>query len=120
MSSHPASDPDCLFCRIVADEIPSERVLETDEAIAFRDIAPQAPTHVLVIPRHHVADAHALTDADDGLIGRLFAAARRVADDAGLASGYRIVTNVGEEAGQTVQHLHLHVLGGRPMRWPPG
>ena len=113
-------DPDCLFCRIVADEIPSDRVYEDDEVIAFRDIAPRAPTHVLVIPRRHVADAHALTNADDALLGRLFAAARRVADDAGLDRGYRVVTNVGPESGQTVFHLHLHILGGRPMAWPPG
>jgi histidine triad (HIT) family protein len=113
-------DPDCLFCRIVADEIPSDRVYEDDAVIAFRDIAPRAPTHVLVIPRRHVADAHALSGEDDALLGRLFAAARRVADDAGLDRGYRVVTNVGPESGQTVFHLHLHVLGGRPMAWPPG
>ena len=113
-------DPDCLFCRIVADEVPSDRVYEDDEVIAFRDIAPRAPTHVLVIPRRHVADAHALGDDDDALLGRLFAAARRVADDAGLDGGYRVVTNVGPDSGQTVFHLHLHVLGGRPMTWPPG
>jgi histidine triad (HIT) family protein len=113
-------DPDCLFCRIVADEIPSDRVYEDDAVIAFRDIAPRAPTHVLVIPRRHIADAHAVGDGDDALLGRLFAAARRVADDAGLERGYRVVTNVGPESGQTVFHLHLHVLGGRPMAWPPG
>jgi len=113
-------DPDCLFCRIVAGEIPSDRVLETDEVIAFSDINPRAPTHVLVIPRRHIADAHALTDQDGPLLAALFGAARRIADAAGLANGYRIVTNVGEEAGQSVFHLHLHLLGGRPMRWPPG
>jgi histidine triad (HIT) family protein len=120
MSTHPSAEADCLFCRIVAGAIPSDRVYEDDETVAFRDIAPQAPTHVLVIPRRHVADAHALTDADDALLGRLFAAARRVADDADLADGYRVVTNVGEDAGQSVNHLHLHVLGGRSMTWPPG
>ena len=113
-------EPDCLFCRIVADEIPSDRVFEDDEVIAFRDIAPRAPTHVLVIPRRHIPDANALTDADGDLLARLFGAVRRVADDAGLERGYRVVTNIGPESGQTVFHLHLHLLGGRVMAWPPG
>jgi histidine triad (HIT) family protein len=113
-------DPECLFCRIVAEEIPSDRVYEDDDVIAFRDIAPRAPTHVLVVPRRHIADAHALTDDDGPLLAALFAALRRVADEAGLARGYRVVTNVGPESGQTVFHLHLHLLGGRPMTWPPG
>ena len=113
-------DSDCLFCRIVADEVPSERVFEDDEVIAFRDIAPRAPTHVLVIPRRHVPDIHALADEDAPLLARLFAAVRRVADAAGLGDGYRVVTNVGRDAGQTVFHLHLHLLGGRTMSWPPG
>ena len=113
-------DPECLFCRIVADEIPSDRVHEDDEVIAFRDIAPRAPTHVLVIPRRHIPDAHAVTDADGPLLARLFAVMRKVADEAGLESGYRVVTNVGPEAGQSVAHLHFHLLGGRPMAWPPG
>jgi histidine triad (HIT) family protein len=113
-------DPECLFCRIVAGEVPSDRVYEDDTVVAFRDVAPKAPTHVLVIPRRHIADAHALTEQDAGLLAQLFAAARRVADDAGLVRGYRIVTNVGPESGQSVFHLHLHLLGGRPMRWPPG
>lgn len=111
---------DCLFCRIVADEVPSDRVFSDDDVIAFRDINPKAPTHVLVIPRRHIPDAHALTDADGDILGKLFAAARRVADDAGLEDGYRVVTNIGPESGQTVFHLHFHVLGGRPMSWPPG
>jgi histidine triad (HIT) family protein len=113
-------DADCLFCKIVAREIPSDRVYEDDDVVAFRDVAPRAPTHVLVVPRRHVPDAQALTDADDHLVGRLFAAVRRIADDAGLANGYRVVTNVGPESGQSVFHLHLHLLGGRPMAWPPG
>jgi len=111
---------DCLFCKIVKGEIPSDRVHEDDDVIAFRDIAPKAPTHVLVIPRRHIPDAHALTDADGDILGKLFAAARRVADEAGLENGYRVVTNIGPESGQTVFHLHFHVLGGRPMSWPPG
>ena len=111
---------DCLFCKIVKGEIPSDRVHEDDDVIAFRDIAPKAPTHILVIPRRHIPDAHALTDADGDILSRLFAAARRVADEAGLENGYRVVTNIGPESGQTVFHLHFHVLGGRPMSWPPG
>ena len=113
-------DPDCLFCRIVAGEVPSERVHEDDQVIAFRDIAPRAPTHVLVIPRRHIPDAHAVTEADAELLSRVFAVVRGVADAEGLERGYRVVTNVGPESGQTVFHLHLHLLGGRPMAWPPG
>jgi histidine triad (HIT) family protein len=113
------SDTDCLFCRIVAGEIPSDRVFEDDQVIAFRDIAPRAPTHVLAIPRRHVATAGDLTDADAGLLAALFGALRRVAADAGL-SDYRIVTNVGAGAGQSVFHVHFHLLGGRAMGWPPG
>jgi histidine triad (HIT) family protein len=112
--------PDCLFCRIVAGEIPSDRVHEDDEVVAFRDINPQAPTHVLAIPRRHIADARALTEADGPLLARLFAVLRDIADEEGLDTGYRIVTNVGPDAGQTVFHLHLHLLGGRTMSWPPG
>jgi histidine triad (HIT) family protein len=113
-------DADCLFCKIVAGEIPSDQVHADDEVIAFRDINPRAPTHVLVIPRRHVADAHALTAADGPLLGRMFEVIRTIADGAGLGNGYRVVTNVGPESGQTVFHLHLHLLGGRPMSWPPG
>jgi histidine triad (HIT) family protein len=113
-------DPDCPFCRIVAGEIPSDRVHEDDEVIAFRDIAPRAPTHVLVIPRRHIPDAHALTDADGAILAKLFAVVRKIADEAELGNGYRVVTNVGPEAGQSVPHLHFHLLGGRTMSWPPG
>ena len=113
-------DPDCLFCRIVAGEIPSDIVHTDYDVIAFRDIAPRAPTHVLVIPRRHIPDVHSLTDADGDLLAKLFGVVRRVADAAGLERGYRVVTNVGPESGQTVFHLHLHLLGGRPMAWPPG
>ena len=113
-------DPDCLFCRIVAGEIPSDIVHTDDDVIAFRDIAPRAPTHVLVIPRRHIPDVHALTDADGDLLAKLFAVVRAVADSAGLERGYRVVTNVGPESGQSVFHLHFHLLGGRLMAWPPG
>ncbi len=117
----PTYDPGCLFCRIAADEIPSDRVFEDDQLIVFRDISPKAPTHLLAIPRRHLVSVDDLTDtdADRGLLAALFSALRRVAREGGLI-GYRIVTNVGPESGQSVFHLHLHLLGGRPMSWPPG
>jgi histidine triad (HIT) family protein len=113
------ADPECLFCKIVAGDIPSDRVYEDDEVIVFRDIAPRAPTHVLAVPRRHVPSVADLGDDDGSLLAALFAALRRVAADTGLAD-YRIVTNVGPGAGQSVFHLHFHLLGGRPMSWPPG
>jgi histidine triad (HIT) family protein len=112
-------EPDCLFCKIAAGEIPSERVYESDAVIVFRDINPHAPTHVLAITRRHIASAANLTDADGDLLAALFGALRHVAEEAGL-HGYRIVSNVGAESGQSVFHLHFHLLGGRPMSWPPG
>jgi histidine triad (HIT) family protein len=112
-------EPDCLFCRIAAGEIPSDRVYEDDAVVVFRDINPKAPTHVLAIPRRHIASAANLTDADGELLVAIFGALRHVAEEAGLR-GYRIVTNVGAESGQSVFHLHVHLLGGRPMSWPPG
>ena len=116
-----ARDPDCLFCRIVAGEIPSTRVAEDDVAIAFRDIAPRAPTHVLVVPRAHIASAADLTDDDAALSGHLLAMAAGIARSEGIADGgYRVVTNVGTWGGQSVDHLHFHVMGGRPFTWPPG
>ena len=114
-------DPSCLFCRIVAGEIPSTRVAEDDLAIAIRDIAPRAPTHVLVMPREHIASAADLTDADAAVVGRIFGMAADIARSEGIADGgYRIVTNVGTWGGQTVDHLHFHLMGGRPFTWPPG
>lgn len=115
----PSYDAECLFCRIVAEEIPSDRVFEDHAVVVFRDINPRAPTHLLAISRRHLASADDLTDADGDLLSDLFRAMRRVAADARL-SGYRIVTNVGPESGQSVFHLHFHLLGGRPMAWPPG
>ncbi|HEY6852644.1 MAG TPA: histidine triad nucleotide-binding protein [Gemmatimonadales bacterium] len=110
---------DCLFCKIAAGEIPADIVKKTDKFVAFRDISPQAPTHVLVIPTHHVAT---LNDAKDpGLIGALVACARDLARELGLAErGYRVVVNTNPDGGQTVFHLHVHLLGGRVMKWPPG
>ena len=113
-------DPDCLFCRIVAGDVPADRIHTDDDVVAFRDIKPQAPTHVLVIPRRHIPDAHALREGDAALLATMFGVIRKIADDAGLSDGYRIATNIGPEGGQSVPHLHFHVLGGRPMAWPPG
>ncbi len=112
-------EPDCLFCRIAAGEIPSEVVFSDDQVVVFRDIQPKAPTHVLAISRRHIPSAADLTDADGELLAALFAAMRHVAEEAGIR-GYRIVSNVGAEAGQSVFHLHFHLMSGRPMTWPPG
>ena len=112
---------DCLFCRIVSGAIPADVVLDDDLVLAFRDVAPKAPVHVLLIPREHIASAVELTDAHGALLGRLFAVGAAVARQEGVAeSGYRIVTNAGADAGQSVHHLHLHLLGGRSLAWPPG
>jgi len=110
----------CIFCRIASKEVPSAIVYENEDLLAFRDLSPQAPTHILVIPKRHVASLDDLGAADDALLGSMLLAAKHVATEAGLARGYRIVTNCGPDAGQSVAHLHLHVLGGRPMSWPPG
>jgi histidine triad (HIT) family protein len=112
---------DCLFCGIAAGEIPATRVLESPRTIAFQDINPQAPVHVLVIPREHHPNLASLAEAGDGLLDEIAAQAALVASAAGVAeTGYRVVFNTGPEAGQTVDHVHAHVLGGRPMNWPPG
>ena len=112
---------DCLFCRILAGEIPAEVVYESKTALAFRDINPQAPTHVLIIPRRHITTINDLGAEDEELVGSLFTAAKAVAAQEGLADdGYRTVMNCGEGAGQSVFHIHLHLLGGRLMNWPPG
>ncbi|MEP7040050.1 MAG: histidine triad nucleotide-binding protein [Chloroflexota bacterium] len=115
----PTYQADCLFCRIVADEIPSDRVFEDESVIVFRDINPKAPTHLLAIPRRHLDSVADLKEADRDLLGALFSAMRHVAEGAGL-QGYRILSNVGAESGQSVFHLHFHLLGGRRMTWPPG
>lgn len=111
---------ECLFCRVVSGEIPADIVLRTDDVVAFRDINPQAPVHVLVVPTSHHRDAHELAVNDPALAGRLVEAAGRVAAEQGLDPGYRIVFNTGAAAGQTVFHVHAHVLGGRDLLWPPG
>ena len=111
---------DCLFCKIVAGEIPADAVSETDTVLAFRDISPAAPTHVLVIPKEHLANANELGANQEALLQELFSVITSVAEAEGLVKGYRIVANVGPECGQSVDHLHFHVLGGRSMGWPPG
>jgi histidine triad (HIT) family protein len=112
---------DCLFCSIAAGEIAAARVLESPRTIAFRDISPQAPTHVLVIPKDHYPDLAALAGAGAGLLEEVAAQAHEIAVAAGVdGTGYRVVFNTGPQAGQTVQHVHAHVLGGRAMSWPPG
>jgi len=108
----------CLFCDIAAGKIPSKIAYADDSVVAFHDIAPQAPVHLLVIPRKHIESAHALTEADEPLLGHMFAVARQLAEETGTAkSGYRLITNVGADAGQSVPHLHLHLLGGKQMKW---
>jgi histidine triad (HIT) family protein len=111
----------CLFCRIAAGEIPATRVYEDDRLLAFADINPQAPMHVLIVPKTHVATVNALDRAHDALVGAMVRRAAAIAAERGYAErGYRAVFNCNAEAGQTVFHLHLHVLGGRPLAWPPG
>jgi histidine triad (HIT) family protein len=115
------SDPDCIFCRIVSGDVPADVVHSTDEIVAFRDINPQAPVHVQVIPRRHITDASALGAGDGELLVRMVLAAQHVAASEGISErGYRLVFNVGEDAANTIPHLHLHVLGGRRLGWPPG
>ena len=112
---------DCIFCGIVAGTVPASLVRRDDDVVAFRDVNPQAPTHILVIPAEHLVSAAELTPAQDHIWARLLHVAQSIADDEGLdADGYRIVVNVGRHGGQTVDHLHLHLLGGRQMTWPPG
>ncbi|MDG2377070.1 MAG: histidine triad nucleotide-binding protein [Woeseiaceae bacterium] len=115
------TDPDCLFCKIVTGDIPADIVYENDNVVAFRDINPQAPTHVLVIPRQHIATINNLEAADAETVGNLYWAAKEIAAAEGVAeAGYRVVMNCNAAAGQAVFHIHLHVLGGRDLGWPPG
>jgi histidine triad (HIT) family protein len=112
---------DCLFCRIVVGEIPSTQVHEDDLVLAIRDIAPRAPTHILLMPKAHIASALELTEADSPMIGHMFAVAADLARSEGIAEvGYRLVSNVGRWGGQSVDHLHVHLMGGRAFEWPPG
>lgn len=115
-------DPNCIFCKIVKGEIPSKFLLETDDVVAFNDISPQAPTHVLIIPKEHVKDISKFSASkeDRALLGTLFQQAAELALKLKLENGFRLVVNTGDEGGQTVHHLHLHLIGGRQMIWPPG
>lgn len=111
---------DCIFCAIAKKEIPSDVVYEDDKLIAFRDLEPQAPVHVLVIPKKHIASLDDVTEEDEALLGHIMGKIHVIAADQGLDGGYRVVSNNGEDAFQTVKHLHFHVLGKRKMTWPPG
>ncbi|MDE0789712.1 MAG: histidine triad nucleotide-binding protein [Woeseiaceae bacterium] len=114
-------EKDCLFCKILAGEIPADIVYESATTIAFRDINPQAPTHVLIIPRKHIATINDITSEDQAVVGSLYLAARDIVAAEGIADdGYRAVMNCNEAAGQTVFHIHMHLLGGRALAWPPG
>jgi len=115
------SQKDCLFCKIVDGNLPADIVYENDMLVAFRDINAKAPTHILLIPRRHIATMNDLQNGDESLAGELFLTAAKIAADEGLADdGYRVVMNCNEAAGQSVFHIHLHLMGGRPMAWPPG
>lgn len=112
---------DCIFCKIVSKEIPAKVVFENDRVVAFHDVTPRAPIHVLIIPKEHIASVDELSEKSAPLLGEMTLSAQKLARDLGLQpSGYRIVMNTGKNAGQSVFHLHMHVLGGRPMDWPPG
>ena len=110
----------CLFCKIAAGQIPSNKLYEDDTLLAFYDIEPQAPVHFLVIPKQHVDSAACLTENDAALVGHIFAVIAKIAADLNLENGYRVVNNVGEDGGQSVKHMHFHVLAKRSLAWPPG
>jgi histidine triad (HIT) family protein len=111
---------DCLFCKIINGDIPASKLYEDDDVLAFWDIAPQAPKHFLVIPKKHISGINKAEEADQQLLGKLMTIAARLAQEEGIGENFRAVVNTGEEAGQTVFHIHMHVLGGRSMQWPPG
>jgi histidine triad (HIT) family protein len=111
---------DCLFCKIAAGKIPAEKIYEDDDVVAFWDISPAAPKHFLIIPKKHIVNLSDLAAQDDQLIGKMMRVSAQVAEENGIEKGYRTIINNGADAGQVVFHLHMHVLGGRPMGWPPG
>ena len=111
---------DCLFCKIAEGQIPADKVYEDDRIIAFRDISPQAPLHALIVPRKHIATLNDADEQDGDLFGHILLTAKRIAGEQGVETGYRVVANCGAPAGQSVFHIHFHVLGGRPLGWPPG
>lgn len=111
---------DCIFCKIAAGEIPSNKVFENEHVVAFHDLDPQAPVHILIIPKQHIASAQQINAQNSAVLGQIFETAAQIAAQQGLQNGFRIVNNCGADGGQTVQHLHFHLLGGRSMQWPPG
>ena len=112
---------DCLFCKIISGEIPSSKVYEDEFVYAFNDISPEAPVHVLIVPKEHIASANDINESNADVVAKIFLAAKKIAEENGIAEdGYRIVNNCGENGGQTVKHLHFHLLGGRSLTWPPG
>lgn len=111
---------DCLFCKIIEGSIPSEKIYEDDIVYAFSDIDPQAPKHFLVVPKTHIASIDEIDESHKELMGHIFLVISKIAKDMGLNNGYRVVNNIGEDGGQTVKHIHFHVLGGRSLNWPPG
>lgn len=111
---------DCVFCKIANNKISSKKVYEDDHIVAFNDLDPQAPVHVLIIPKKHIQSADQIADDDTNIIGKIFMVASKIAKELGLKKGYRIVNNCGEDGGQTVPHLHFHLMGGRKMNWPAG
>lgn len=115
------TEADCIFCKIAAGATAADKVFEDDQAVAFRDLNPQAPTHVLIVPKEHLESLNDVSQSDESALGHLVRLASKVANQLGIAeNGFRTVINTGAEAGQSVFHLHVHVLGGRPMTWPPG
>lgn len=111
---------DCLFCKIINGDIPSNKVYEDDQVFAFRDIAPQAPTHILIIPKQHIKSAAEIDESNSAVVAHIFEVAAKIAKQEGLDEGFRIVNNCGDIAGQTVKHLHFHLMGGREFGWPAG
>lgn len=111
---------DCIFCKIASGEIPCKKAYEDAQVLAFYDLDPQAPTHILLIPKTHIESAMEITEENSGIIGHIYAVAAKLAKEQGLEKGFRIVNNCGEDGGQTVHHIHFHLLGGRSMQWPPG
>ena len=111
---------DCLFCKIIAGEIPSNKIYEDDRVYAFHDIDPKAPVHFLVIPKEHIRSAMEITDENSAIVGHIFAVIAKLVKEMGIENGYRVVTNIGEDGGQTVEHMHFHVLAKRNLAWPPG
>lgn len=111
---------DCLFCKIAAKEIPSEKVYEDELVYAFKDVSPQAPVHFLIVPKKHISSIDELEESDKELIGHIMLLAKKLTAEQGLTNGYRVVINCKEDGGQSVEHLHFHILGGRSLNWPPG